>query len=250
VLYWSVEMKPPGPDGPTGQRDAAATVEPAVLVMRDVSRCFSAGGRMVRAVDGVSLAVRRGELAVVLGRSGAGKTTLLSLAGGLDRPDAGQVWVEGKDVAALRGTDLDRFLGSTVGWVFQTSGLLPLLTAAENVALALLILGQDEEQAMAAALSGLEEVGMAARAQHRAHELSGGEQQRVALVRALVKQPALLLADEPTAQLDTETAGSVIALLREAADSGIAVLLATHDIAADDLADQVLNLEDGKVIGC
>jgi putative ABC transport system ATP-binding protein len=221
--------------------------EPEVLVMHDVSRHFSAGGRTVNAVDGVSLQVGRGELAVVLGRSGAGKTTLLSLAGGLDRPDSGQVLVQGRDVGELHGADLELFLQRTVGWVFQTSGLLPLLTAAENVAMALRILGRGEEQAMATATAGLEEVGLAERVRHRSYELSGGEQQRVALVRALVKQPALVLADEPTAQLDTETGRSVIALLREAADSGIAVLLATHDPTTTDLADQVLHLEDGRV---
>jgi putative ABC transport system ATP-binding protein len=222
----------------------ASTAEPVVLVMRDVVRRFQPG---MAAVDGASLEVHRGELVVVLGRSGAGKTTLLSMAGGLDRPDSGQIQVEDKDVTVLQGKELEAFLQRTVGWVFQTSGLLPLLTAAENVALALRILGQSEETAMAAAMSGLEEVGLADRARHRTHELSGGEQQRVALVRALVKQPALLLADEPTAQLDTETARSVVALIREAADSGIAVLLATHDAAAAEVADRVLLLEDGRL---
>lgn len=224
-----------------------AMADPEVLVMRDVSRHFSSGGRSVCGVDGASLSVLQGQLAVVLGRSGAGKTTLLSLAGGLDRADSGQVWVDGKDVGALRDGELDRFLRHSVGWVFQTSGLLPLLTAAENVALALRIQGQDEASAMATAMSGLEEVGLLERARHRTHELSGGEQQRVALVRALVKQPALLLADEPTAQLDTETARSVIGLIREAADSGIAVLLATHDATAAEVADQLLHLEDGRL---
>lgn len=154
----------------------AATAEPVVLVMRDVVRRFHPG---LAAVDGASLEVRRGELVVVLGRSGAGKTTLLSMAGGLDRPDSGEVRVEDKDVTALHGKEPEAFLQRTVGWVFQTSGLLPLLTAAENVALALRILGQSENAAMAAAMSGLEEVGLADRARHRTHELSGGEQQRV-----------------------------------------------------------------------
>ena len=191
------------------------------------------------------LEVAEGELVLLLGRSGAGKSTLLSLIGGLDRPDAGTVTVAGQEVPALRGADLDRFLQKTVGWVFQTSGLLPLLTAAENVSLALRLMGKPEGPAMQAALTALDSVGLAARAQHRGNELSGGEQQRVAVARALIKAPHLLLADEPTAQLDTETARSIMALLREAADSGTAILFATHDESATEVADRVVRMEDG-----
>jgi putative ABC transport system ATP-binding protein len=216
-----------------------------VVVARGLTRRFITGGRTVEAVKDADLEVRDGEMLVLLGRSGAGKSTLLSLIGGLDRPDEGTVTVAGQEVPALRGADLDRFLQKTVGWVFQTSGLLPLLTAAENVSLALRVSGESEAAAMKAALTALESVGLAARAEHRGNELSGGEQQRVAVARALIKAPHLLLADEPTAQLDTETSRSIIALLREAADSGTAILFATHDESATELADRVIHMEDG-----
>jgi putative ABC transport system ATP-binding protein len=212
-----------------------------VVVARGLSKRFGS----VQAVREADLEVGEGELVLLLGRSGAGKSTLLSLIGGLDRPDAGTVTVAGQEVPALRGADLDRFLQKTVGWVFQTSGLLPLLTAAENVSLALRLVGEPEGPAMKAALTALDSVGLAARAEHRGNELSGGEQQRVAVARALIKAPHLLLADEPTAQLDTETARSIMALLREAADSGTAILFATHDESATEVADRVIRMEDG-----
>jgi putative ABC transport system ATP-binding protein len=216
-----------------------------VVTVQGVSRRFTAGGRTVNAVHGATLSIDDGELVVLLGRSGSGKTTLLSMIGGLDRPDEGTVIVDGADVGSLRGSDLDRFRQKTVGWVFQTSGLLPLLTAAENVGLALRIQGRNEDESSRAALSALEEVGLAERADHRTYELSGGEQQRVALARALVKEPRVLLADEPTGQLDTETAASVMGLIREASAAGITSIVATHDPALADQADRVLVMEDG-----
>jgi putative ABC transport system ATP-binding protein len=177
----------------------------------------------------------------ILGRSGAGKSSFLFLCGGLDRPTAGRVTVAGQDVGALAGAALERFLQGTVGWVFQSPGLLPLLTAEENVALALRLLDRPPGAARAA----LEAVGLGERVSHRGAELSGGEQQRVALARALVKEPALLIADEPTGQLDTETGRAVLHVLRRTADAGTAVLLATHDPAAAEVADRVLLMEDG-----
>jgi putative ABC transport system ATP-binding protein len=215
------------------------------LVVEAVSRWFAAGGERVVAVRQASFQVEEAELVVVLGRSGAGKSTLLSLCGGLDRPDEGRIWVGGRDLELLSEGEHDRFLRGAVGWVFQAPGLLPLLSAEENVGLALRILGQPEAQATLTARQALGAMGLAERAGHRGMELSGGEQQRVALARALVKAPALLVADEPTAQLDTETARGIMAVIREAASSGTAVLLATHDTAATELADRVLTMEDG-----
>jgi putative ABC transport system ATP-binding protein len=217
------------------------------VAMDGVSRRFQAGGVLIEAVRDVDVRIHEGELVALLGRSGSGKTTLLSLAGGLDRPDAGSVSVGGQPLEALDEAGLDEFRRRTVGWVFQTSGLLPLLTAAENVALALRIQGLPEAQARAMALAALEEVGLAERSGHRAYELSGGEQQRAALARAMVKHPRLLLADEPTGQLDSETSQEVVSLLREAASAGITVLLATHDPALADVADRVLRMEDGRL---
>ena len=219
-----------------------------VVSARSLTRRYHAGGATVEAVRDVDLEVGEGELVVLLGRSGAGKSTLLNVVGGLDRPDQGSVRVAGLDVPSLRGAERERFLQRTVGWVFQSSGLLPLLSAAENVALSLRVLGASEEESLRAAHRALEAVGLAERADHRGGELSGGEQQRVALARALITAPALLLADEPTAQLDTETARTITALLREAADSGTAVLFATHDESAAEVADRVLRIEDGRLL--
>jgi len=199
----------------------------------------------VEALRSASLTVRAGELVVLLGRTGAGKTTLLTCCGGLDRPDAGRVEVAGRDLETLAAAARERFLRDTVGWVLQSAGLLPLMTAGENVALAQELLGRSREGAAAGALEWLDAVGLAGRAAHRAAELSGGEQQRVALARALAKAPALLLADEPTAQLDTETGRAITALIRAAAGRGTAVLLATHDESVLDLADRVVEIEDG-----
>jgi putative ABC transport system ATP-binding protein len=212
-----------------------------VLVADGLSRSFRAGDEVVIAVRDASLRVGERELVAILGRSGAGKSSFLFLCGGLDRPTAGRVNVAGQEVGALGDAALERFLQRTVGWVFQSPGLLPLLTAEENVALALRIL----DRPVGAARAALEAVGLGERASHRGAELSGGEQQRVALARALVKQPALLIADEPTGQLDTETGRAVLDVLRRTADAGTAVLLATHDPAAAEVADRVLLMEDG-----
>jgi putative ABC transport system ATP-binding protein len=220
---------------------------PDVLLADEVSRWFLAGGRQVWAVRRASLQIAEAELVVVLGRSGSGKSTLLSLCGGLDRPDVGRVTVGGRDVATLRDGAREAFLQRTVGWVRQNAGLLSLLSAAENVALAARIAGEAEPEAARLAALALEATGLAGRADHREDELSGGERQRVALARALVRAPALLIADEPTAQLDGRTAVGILALIREAADSGTAVLMATHDEQVASIADRVLRMEDGTV---
>ena len=212
-----------------------------VLVAEGLSRSFRAGDEVVVAVRDASLRVGEHELVAILGRSGAGKSSLLLLCGGLDRPTSGRVTVAGQEVGALEDAARERFLQRMVGWVFQSPGLLPLFTAEENVALALRLLGRPLD----AARGALAAVELSSRAGHRGAELSGGEQQRVALARALVKEPALLIADEPTGQLDTETGRAVLDVLRRTADAGTAVLLATHDPAAVEVADRVLLMEDG-----
>jgi len=219
---------------------------PEAALVEQVSKHFNTG-RRVDALRGVDLRVQESELVVLLGRSGAGKSTLLSLIGGLDAPDAGSVHVGGQDVPALHGAELDRFRQRTIGWAFQTAGLLPLLTALENVWLPLTLMGRNQDEATTEARAVLRAVGLEDRADHRAYELSGGEQHRVALARALAKAPLLLLADEPTAQLDSETAREIARLIRSAADSGTAVLFATHDRAVTEFADRVVTIEDGRV---
>jgi putative ABC transport system ATP-binding protein len=218
---------------------------PEVLFVDEVSRWFTAGGHQHWAVRKASLQVREAEVVVLLGRSGSGKSTLLSLCGGLDRPDVGRVLVGGRDVATLRGVAREAFLQRAVGWVAQSTGLLTLLSARENVMLAARIAGEHGAEAARLAALALEATGLSERSDHREDELSGGERQRVALARALVRAPALLIADEPTAQLDDETAAGILGLIREAADSGTAVLMATHDEQVASIADRVVRMEDG-----
>jgi putative ABC transport system ATP-binding protein len=189
--------------------------------------------------------VAREEMVAILGRSGAGKSALLALCGGLEQPVNGRVFVDGRDLAAMDETDRERFLQRTVGWVFQNPQLVPVLTAEENVALAMRIAGETDEEAMRTTHAALEAVGLDGRAQRLAHELSRGERQRVALARALVKAPALVIADEPTAQLDTRTAAEILSLMQEAARSEVAILFSTHDEAAAAAADRVLVMSDG-----
>ncbi len=217
-----------------------------VVVAQGLSRSFGSGGTVVHAVRDAELRIAEGQLAVLSGPSGSGKTTLLSLVGGLDSPDTGTITVAGLELAHLDRGARERFRRDVTGWVFQAAGLLPILSSAENVMLPLLTQGRPESEARAAALAALATVGLSDRAEHRAQELSGGEQQRVSLARALAKGPRLLIADEPTGELDSETALVVIKLLRGVAAGGTAVLVATHDVAFRDFADQVLLMEDGR----
>jgi putative ABC transport system ATP-binding protein len=184
-------------------------------------------------------------MVAVLGRAGMGKSALLALCGGLERPEKGRVFVDGRDLAALGEAERERFLQRTVGWVFQNPQLVPVLTAEENVALAMRIAGESEEESLRTTQAALEAVGLDGRARRLANELSRGERQRVALARALVKAPALVIADEPTAQLDTRTGAEILGLLREAARSEVAILFSTHDEAEAAAADRVLVMSDG-----
>jgi putative ABC transport system ATP-binding protein len=227
---------------------AAASDEPEPVIARteSVTRTFGSGRTQVRALRGVSLSVRRGELVALRGRSGSGKTTLLSVIGGLDRPSSGRVEVAGRDVTAMTADGRAGLLRDTVAFIFQAFGLIPILSAAENVGLPMRLARAEPavREQRARALLGL--VGLDGRAGLRPYELSGGEQQRVAIARALANSPQLLLADEPTGQLDSETAGQVMRLLRSIVHSeGITAIVATHDPVLIGLADRVLTLRDG-----
>ena len=216
-----------------------------VLVAEGLSRSYIVAGQQLPVVRRATFRIARNELVAILGRSGSGKSTLLSLCGGLDTPDTGWVAVDGTDVTQLSDEQRRAFLQNTVGWVFQTPQLVPLLSAAENVALAMRIAGQPQVDAMRMTATALEAVALEDRAQLRADQLSRGERQRVALARALVKAPALVIADEPTAELDTRTAGEILTLLHDAARSDVAVLFTTHDEAEAAQADRTLVMEDG-----
>ncbi|GIJ29137.1 ABC transporter ATP-binding protein [Micromonospora qiuiae] len=212
-------------------------------------RDYGSGDRVVHAVRDVSLRAGRGELIAVRGRSGAGKTTLLNLIGGLDRPTSGRVWVAGHEVTSAGERDLLRLRRDSIGFVFQSFGLIPILSAAENVGvpmrLAKLPAAQREERVAVL----LELVGLGGHAGQRPYELSGGQQQRVAIARALANDPALLIADEPTGQLDSETGRAVMDLLRALVHSrGMTALVATHDPTLVELADRVLVLRDGRLV--
>lgn len=216
-----------------------------VLQAESLSRIFPSPGGDVVAVRGADLAVEAGELLVVAGRSGAGKTTLLTMLGGLDRPTEGRVIVDGVDLADP-ATDLSALQGSRIASIFQTAGLIPVLSAAENVEVPLRIRRVDPAERDRRVADALHDVGLEDHAQQRPAELSGGQQQRVGIARALVMAPGILLADEPTAQLDSETGAQIMELIgRLVHDRGTAAVVATHDPAMLERADRVLELHDG-----
>jgi putative ABC transport system ATP-binding protein len=216
---------------------------------RAVSRTFGHGSTAVHAVRGVSFAVQRGRLVALVGRSGSGKTTLLNIIGGLDSPTSGEVFVGGRNMSAMAARERTMLRRSTVSFIFQSFGLIPMLTAAENVGIPLRITGTPRAAREERIRLLLSVVGLDGHAHQRPNELSGGQQQRVAIARALAVQPELLIADEPTGQLDSETGRQIMRLLRTVvAADGITALVATHDPALHELADAVLKIEDGSLI--
>ena len=220
-----------------------------VIVTRDLERTFQLGGETIHAVDHVSMDIPPAQMAVIKGRSGSGKTTLLNLIAGLDQPTGGEIWIDG--VQATRLTERARVLlrRQKLGFVFQAFGLLPLLSARENVEVPLRIARLDRIEREARSTAALEAVGLAGRANHRPYELSGGEQQRVAIARALANRPQIILADEPTGQLDSNTGREIIALMRRLVDQQrITLLVVTHDPVVVEAADVVHELRDGKLV--
>ncbi|MFJ6197202.1 ABC transporter ATP-binding protein [Micromonospora sp. NPDC092111] len=225
----------------TGQADV-------VLELREVHRTHGSGEAAVHALRGVSLTVAPGELVAVMGPSGSGKSTLLTLAGGLDRPTGGEVLVEGEPLGTLDRRRLARLRRRRIGYVFQDLNLLGSLTAAENVALPLELDGVGVRQSRRAALAALDEVGLTGLGGRFPDEMSGGQQQRVAIARALVGQRRLVLADEPTGALDSQTGEAVLHLLRSRVDAGAAGVLVTHEARHAGWADRVVFLRDGVLV--
>jgi putative ABC transport system ATP-binding protein len=206
-------------------------------------------GGVVHAVRAVTIQVGRGQLVALRGRSGSGKTTFLSMVGALDRPTSGTVSIDGKTVSDLPESELIEFRRRKLGFIFQAFGLLPVLSAAENVEVPLRLIKADPTVRDQRVRDLLELVGLGKRMNHRPHELSGGEQQRVAIARALANHPDLLLADEPTGQLDSRTGRGIMEMLQNVVRSeGVTAIVATHDAALIDLADRVIELSDGQVV--
>jgi putative ABC transport system ATP-binding protein len=225
---------------------AAAQTGADLVQVRNVSRTFGSGHTAVQALRDVSVSIKEGQLTALIGRSGSGKTSLLNVIGGLDRPTSGTVTVAGQDVTAMGERERMLFRRTTVAFIFQSFGLIPILSAAENAGVPLRIAGTPVKEREARVSLMLELVGLAGHAKQRPNELSGGQQQRVAIARALAGRPQLLIADEPTGQLDSQTGRQIMRLLRTVVRSeGITALVATHDPVLIELADSTLRLDDG-----
>ncbi|HEX4398964.1 MAG TPA: ABC transporter ATP-binding protein, partial [Trebonia sp.] len=221
-----------------------------VVAATDITRTFGTGDSAVQALRGVTFTIAAGQFAVLYGRSGSGKTTLLNIVGGLDQPTSGALRVAGRDLAAASDRERTALRRDEVAFVFQSFGLIPMLSAAENIGIPLRVTATDRDAREERVRMMLNVVGLDSHAAHRPNELSGGQQQRVAIARALAGQPRLLIADEPTGQLDHETGQQIIRLLRTVVRSeGLTALVATHDPSLADLADVVIRLEDGRVAG-
>jgi putative ABC transport system ATP-binding protein len=214
-----------------------------------VSRHYQMGSALIRAVDDVTLEVRSGEFLALLGSSGSGKSTLLNLMAGLDRPTSGAIFAQGRNLSEMNPLELARYRSRTVGMVFQSFNLLPRMNLEENVELPLRLAEVDRSERAGRVREALERVGLEKRLTHRPSELSGGEQQRAALARALVNRPALLLADEPTGNLDSATGESIMILLRKIQQSlGMTIVLVTHEHPlAERFADRIASVADGKL---
>jgi len=218
-----------------------------VLEAKQLAKTYEAGAAKVLALRGVDISIERGEFVAIMGPSGCGKSTLLNLLAGLDRPTAGEVWLDGARIDGMSETEVARLRRRRIGFVFQFFNLVPTLSAVENIELPLLLVGRRRRDARRSARELLDELGIAEKQGAAPVELSGGQQQRVALARALANRPDVVLADEPTGNLDSAAAREVLGLFRGARDRGQALLLVTHDASVASTADRVITLRDGLV---
>jgi ABC-type lipoprotein export system ATPase subunit len=221
----------------------------SAIEVRGLKRTFGKGSKRVEALRGVDLQVPAGQFVAVKGRSGSGKTTLLNCIGGLDRGNTGNIRVFNRDITQLNDAQLTEWRSKEVGFVFQSFGLLPTLSAFENVELLLRIADIPFRQRQERARKCLELVGLEKWADHRPYEMSGGQQQRAAIARAIANQPQIILADEATGELDSETANEILALFRELVETeSLTILLATHDSLVDDFVHEIVYLQDGAIV--
>ena len=225
------------------------TIGSPIITARNISRQFRTGDTAVTAVKNVTLDIKRGEFLAITGRSGSGKTTLLNLLAGLDQPTEGKILLQNQDLSDISDSAMVQIRRQNIGFIFQSFGLLPLLSAYENVELPLHIRGYSWRERRAIASETLELVGLSGRTAHRPYELSGGEQQRVAIARALAPNPQIVFADEPTGELDTATGISISNILKGiSSEREVTVVVATHDPTIAQISDRIVDMEDGEII--
>jgi putative ABC transport system ATP-binding protein len=218
-----------------------------MIELKNASKTYQQGAREIRALRNVSLSIKTGEFLSVMGPSGSGKSTLLNLVGGLDQPSGGEIFIDGRPLHGISDDELTLIRRRRVGFIFQFFNLLPILTAAENVSLPLLLEGTPYAQIKPKAVALLEQVGLGERTEHRPEQLSGGEMQRVAIARALVTNPAVLLADEPTGNLDSHTSEDIFLLLKSLNEKGQTIVMVTHDSKAAAYGTRIITLKDGAL---
>ena len=231
------------PEPPSAEKSGKALIQ-----LQNVTKTYDSGENAVQALKGIDLSIGRGEFVSIIGPSGSGKSTLMHILGCLDTPSEGRYWLDGEDVASMSGGQLARIRNRKLGFVFQTFNLLPRATVWKNVELPLLYAGIDSDERRAQAKAALERVGLSNRAKHRPGELSGGQRQRVAIARALVNNPSLILADEPTGNLDQKTGGDIIKLFEELAEAGQTIILVTHDPAIARRTARRVKIVDGLIV--
>jgi len=227
---------------------ATAGVKEYIVRTKDLTKEFILGGTVLRALDSVQLDIRRGEYISIMGPSGSGKSTLFNMIGGLDKPTQGSVFIDETDMAQLDAFELAWLRCRKIGYIFQTFNLIPVMTALENVTLPMIFAGTPTDDAMSKGMKLLQKVGLGDRYHHKPSELSGGQQQRVAIARALANDPGIILADEPTGNLDLKTGKEIITLLKQMnTEQGVTIISATHDLKMIDVSDRVVWIRDGRI---
>ncbi len=229
-------------------RDDSVTTHEFIVRTKGLIKEYQMGEVIVRALNGVDLDVRRGEYLSIMGPSGSGKSTLFNMVGGLDKPTAGTCYIEEVDMAQLDAFELAWLRCRKIGYIFQTFNLIPVMTALENVTLPMIFAGMSSDEMMERGAMLLDLVGLGDRLHHKPYELSGGQQQRVAVARSLANSPAIILADEPTGNLDLQTGKEIIDLLKELnEESGVTIISATHDLKMIDVSDRIVHIRDGQI---
>jgi len=223
-------------------------VKEYIVRTKDLTKEFYLGGTVLRALDGIELDIRRGEYVSIMGPSGSGKSTLFNMIGGLDKPTAGTVFIDEVDMAQLDAFELAWLRCRKIGYIFQTFNLIPVMTALENITLPMVFAGVPTDDGLQRGVQLLEKVGLGDRIHHKPSELSGGQQQRVAIARALANDPGIILADEPTGNLDLKTGKEIITILKQMnEEQGVTIISATHDLKMLDVSDRVVWIRDGKI---